>query len=161
MTPWIQEGKKYLGMREVPGSPTAPAISRWLSELKAWWNDDETPWCGTAVAAWMTASGIKPPKEWYRARAWASWGSPLMEPVAGAVVVFERTGGGHVGIVTGVDQQGRLMVLGGNQGNAVSIAPFDRSRVVAYRWPTERIDLLLGASLPVVGSNAASSKDEA
>lgn len=148
-------------MREVPGSPTAPFIARWLTELKAWWNDDETPWCGTAVAAWMNACSISRPKEWYRAKSWASWGSPLLEPVEGCVVVFERTGGGHVGLVVGVDKTGRLMVLGGNQGNAVCIAPFDRSRAIAYRWPTERIDLLLSASLPVLDSSQASSKNEA
>lgn len=28
------------------------------------------------------------------------------------------------------------MVLGGNQGNRVSIAPFDWTRAVAYVWPS-------------------------
>jgi hypothetical protein len=51
--------------------------------------------------------------------------------------VFSRDGGGgHIGIVMGQDAKGRLMVLGGNQGNKVSIAPFDRARVLGFRWPT-------------------------
>jgi uncharacterized protein (TIGR02594 family) len=105
----------------------------------------ETPWCGVAVAAWMRAAGIEPPPNWFRAKAWLAFGMPLSEPVAGCVVVFERPGGGHVGLVTGVDQIGRLLVLGGNQGNAVSEVPFARERVLGYRWPPNQIDLLARA----------------
>lgn len=43
------------------------------------------------------------------------------------------------------------MVLGGNQGDAVSIAPMDVARVVSYRWPPDEVDgwpQLLNADLP-------------
>ena len=156
---WLTAAQADIGLREVPGAPTAPRIVQWLRDLRAWWKDDETPWCGTACAAWMRAAGITPPKAWYRAREWATWGQPLTVPVLGCIVVFERQGGGHVGLVAGIDSAGRLMVLGGNQGNAVSIAPFDRSRVLAYRWPAGATDPQLPLSLMV--SSAASSSDEA
>jgi surface antigen len=42
---------------------------------------------------------------------------------------------GHVGFISGVNSDGSLQVLGGNQGNSVNITRFDRSRVLAYRWP--------------------------
>lgn len=156
---WLQRARCDLGLRELPGAPTAPRIAGWLQQLGAWWRDDETPWCGTAVAAWMTACGIAPPSTWYRARAWSDWGSRLVNPVTGCVVVFERVGGGHVGLVVGQDQRGRLLVLGGNQGDAVCIAPFDRSRVLAYRWPAGMPYSTTG--LPVIASAAASSSREA
>ncbi len=159
--PWLTEAKRHLGLREMPGAPTAPTIARWLQQLGAWWADDETPWCGTAVAAWMRACGFTPPKAWYRAKAWATWGDELQAPAPGAVVVFEREGGGHVGLVVGQDQLGRLLVLGGNQGNAVSIAPFDRRRAIAYRWPSEAFQPFPLPPLPTVASNAASSTNEA
>ena len=53
----------------------------------------------------------------------------------GCVVVFSRDGGGHVGFVVGLQQNGDLMVLGGNQSDAVNIRAFSRSRVSGYRWP--------------------------
>ena len=49
--------------------------------------------------------------------------------------MFSRDGGGHVGFAVGKDTAGRLLVLGGNQGNAVSIAAFDVARAIGYRWP--------------------------
>ena len=161
---WLTAARQYLGVAETPGRATTPVIRRWLLDLKAWWSDDETAWCGVAVAAWMREAGIDLPRHWYRARAWLEWGEVIMHPAVGAVVVFERAGGGHVGLVVGEDRQGRLMVLGGNQGNRVSIAPFDRSRVLGYRWPTSRIaDLYASVGpLPLLASTGQpSSSNEA
>ena len=49
----------------------------------------------------------------------------LNNPAYGCIVVFSRAGGGHVGFLVGKDKQGNLMILGGNQSNAVNIKPFD------------------------------------
>ena len=133
---WITEARIHIGTAEVPGPSTSPVIAGWLHRLRAWWADDETPWCGVFVAACIEACGLPLPKNWMRAKTWADWGRRLVLPVPGCIVVFERTGGGHVGFVVGVTAQGALLVLGGNQGNKVSIAPFDRSRVLAYVWPS-------------------------
>lgn len=132
---WVIVAEKDIGLTEIKGTGTAPKISRWLASLGAWWRDDEAPWCGVAMAAWMTACNIKPPKAWYRAKSWADWGLPLAEPIEGCVVVFTRTGGGHVGLVVGETALGNLLVLGGNQGDAVKVSAFKRDRVTAYRWP--------------------------
>lgn len=157
---WLAAARKYEGTREIPGKDTTPTIQRWLRTLRAWWSDDETPWCGTAVAAWMLEAGIqKLPTHWYRAKGWVGWGVTLTQPTVGCVVVFSRQGGGHVGLVVGVDRAGRLMVLGGNQGNRVCVAPFDPSRVISYQWPSEAE--IVVASLPVLTSTAASSTQEA
>jgi len=40
---------------------------------------------------------------------------------------------GHVGFFAGWGTDGRIMILGGNQGDTVSIAPFDVSRVLGIR----------------------------
>jgi len=150
---WLTRARAFVGLKEVPGKATAPLISKWLVMLKAWWRDDETPWCGVFVAAIMRLEGIDPPQRWYRARAWLDFGDVLRDPVLGCVVVFERGGAGHVGFVVGNDEAGRLMVLGGNQGNAVSIAPFDRSRVLGYRWPAG-LKAMVGP-LPFIASRGA------
>jgi uncharacterized protein (TIGR02594 family) len=111
------------------------------------------------MAEWMADCGIQAPASAFRARAWATWGQPLTVPILGCVAVFGRAGGGHVGLVAGEDARGRLMVLGGNQGDAVSIAPFDPARLLAYRWPAGATDAQL--PLPLMVSSAASSANEA
>lgn len=160
---WLKLARTFLGQREIPGAPTAPFIKAWLAKLHAWWTDDETPWCGVALAAWMDACGIDLPANWMRAKAWLEWGTPLRDPAVGCVVVFNRLGGGHVGLVVGRDVRGRLLVLGGNQGNAVCIAPFTMDRVAGYRWPPVAVPhpLTWLNNLPVVASSAASSTNEA
>lgn len=150
-----------LGLREIPGVRHAPKIQRWLAQMGAWWTDDETPWCGVAMDGWARSCDLKPPSAAFRARSWADWGTPLPYPARGAVVVFNRPGGAHVGIVVGRDQLGRLLVLGGNQGNAVSVAPFDTDRVVAYRLPPGQKAPNPGPRLPTIASSAPASTNEA
>ena len=107
--------------------------------------------CGTYVAHCLKSTGYEIPKYWMRAKDWAAWGKSVEKPTLGCVVVFERKGGGHVGFVVGTAENGDLMVLGGNQGNKVSVAPFDPSRAIAFRVPK---DFVAGLDdLPVLASN--------
>lgn len=63
-------------------------------------------------------------KEW---NAFVSAGSGSFDPKVGDVVVFKRDGGkGHVGIVTGVDANGTVTYVAGNDGDAVSARTFDK-----------------------------------
>jgi uncharacterized protein (TIGR02594 family) len=149
---WLIEAHLYIGQRKLPDVPVAPALARWLQRLGAQWGGDEVPWCGPVMAAWMQACDIPPARAWYRAKGWLDWGTPIPAPVVGAVVVFDRAGGGHVGLVVGKDPVGRLLVLGGNEGSAVSVLPFDRARVAGYRWPPGQ-RLPRPAPLPVIASS--------
>lgn len=160
MTVWLQEARRHVGLAEIPGKEHQPVIVGWLKDLGAWWSEDETPWCGTFVAHCMREAHITLPQHWYRAKGWLTWGQALALPIVGCVVVFERAGGGHVGLVVGRDQDGHLMVLGGNQGNRVSIAPFDMARVLAYRWPAG-LPEPSPAPLPLLASTGAVSSNEA
>jgi uncharacterized protein (TIGR02594 family) len=93
--------------------------------------------------------GLTPPPIAVRAKAWATWGQNIRpERIApGAVLVFERSGGGHVGFYVGEDKT-NYHVLGGNQGDRVSIMRLEKSRCIARRWPTGR---------PVIGGPKAMS----
>ena len=163
--PWIVEARRYVGMAEIPGKQHNPTIQNWLRTLKAWWSDDETPWCGTFVAYCCRIAGRSVPKDWFRALAWAEAGERLTAPAYGCIAVFNRAGGGHVGFVVGRDRVGNLMILGGNQGNKVSIAKFSKERVVAYVWPSVNGAKNQPAQdryrLPVLVSNGAFSNNEA
>jgi len=67
--------------------------------------------------------------------AWANWGQKS-NIAPGAVLVFKRQGGGHVGFYVGEDSSA-YHVLGGNQSDSVSIARIAKDRLVAVRWPKE------------------------
>lgn len=154
---WIDAGMAYLGTTEYPGAKSNPIILRfWQLARLSGIKDDMVPWCSGFACAIFEESGIRSPRS-DAAKSWLDWGFALTAPVTGCVVVFKRPGGYHVGVVLGQDKAGRLQVLGGNQGDKVSVAAFDRDRVVGYRWPTGHP---VPGGLPVV-AGAALSKSEA
>lgn len=132
---WLARARSYLGLREFPGAKHNSIILRWWNGL---FRDDETAWCGAFVQGTQTESGYAGIKNFAGARNWLAYGSALLAAKLGAIVVFSRPGSswsGHVGYVVGKDKAGNLMVLGGNQGDMVSIKPFKIDRVLGYRWP--------------------------
>ena len=140
---WMTAARSKLGTREKPG----PGVNAWIRSMwlglrgGAWfWNhygrdDTKLPWCGAFVAWAMQQAGHDYPARYASARAWADWGEPCGADL-GAVAVLTRNGGGHVGFVDAVSEDGRhIRLLGGNQGDAVSLAWFSAGRVLGYRRP--------------------------
>ena len=70
------------------------------------------------------------------ARSFASYGQRVSGPQVGAIAVMGRRGGGHVGIISGIDAQGNPIMISGNNGNRVREAPISSSRIYAYVMPT-------------------------
>lgn len=158
---WTAEARRHIGTREIPGAQHEAKIIQWWKAIKRGGiKTDEVSWCAAFVGGCLEAVGIVSSR-YESAKSYLAWGQPLPAPAYGCIVVFERDGGGHVGFVVGQDKSGRLLVLGGNQGNAVSIAPFDRSRVSGYRWPQAVAIPNLLDFLPMMASNTASSTNEA
>ncbi|WP_171334248.1 TIGR02594 family protein [Acinetobacter sp. CFCC 10889] len=170
---WVAVGRTRIGTHEVKGAKHSPLVlSMWDVSFKAtgqktWIKDDETAWCGGFIGYCFAQENNQVliehiPKDFYRAKSWANSGTALKKPAYGCVVVFSRTGGGHVGIVVGKDKHGNIMVLGGNQSDAVNIKPFSTSRVLAYRWcGTQKNPLASRYDLPVLDSNGKVSTNEA
>lgn len=113
--------------------------------------------CAAFVGAMLEEAGIVSTR-FESAKSYFEWGTLLTAPTYGCIVVFERNGGGHVGFVVGRDTSGRLLVLGGNQGDKVSIAPFKTDRVLGYRWP--KAIPFPGYSLTVAANNDPDSSNE-
>ena len=137
--PWMQQARAQIGAREVPGPKHNPLVLLWWRLIRRGGiKSDEVPWCSAFVGAMFEQVGMASTR-YESARSWLDWGRRLPEPAYGCVVVLARGpgqgAGGHVGFVAGADVRGRLLVLGGNQGDAVSIVAFDRARVLGYRWP--------------------------
>jgi uncharacterized protein (TIGR02594 family) len=136
---WLAYARRFVGLREIPGPRHEPRILAMAARVKNWLgiivNDDEVPWCGTFMAdVMLTGAGINPPRIAVRAMSWATWGVET-SPRLGAVLVFKRPGGGHVGLYVG-ETSTHYRVLGGNQSNAVTDnALIAKSRLVACRWP--------------------------
>ena len=155
---WIDEARKFIGLREVKGGQhNAEILQMWRDIKRGGIKDDETPWCAAFVGAMLERAGIRSSR-FESARSYLSWGMQLPEPVPGCVVVFTRDGGGHVGFVIGQDKAGNLLVLGGNQSDEVNVRAFPRSRVAGYRWPSDRP---LGATTLAVLAGAELSRAEA
>ena len=156
---WIVEARKYIGTKEVPGVKHSPLILSWWKKIKRGGiKSDEVPWCAAFVGAMLEESGLVSSR-FESAKSYLTWGERLSKPLYGCIVVFARNSGGHVGFVVGKDATGRLMVLGGNQGDKVSVVPFSVDRVAGYRWP--KAALFTGAELPLLASTAAASTNEA
>lgn len=116
-----------------------PRIIEYHATVPAAFLENEIPWCSSFVNWCMEQSGI-PGTDSAVARSWERWGKRLTEPKVGAVAVFWRetkaSGLGHVGFY--VEQSAtQVSVLGGNQGNRISIDKYPQARLLGYRWPKD------------------------
>jgi uncharacterized protein (TIGR02594 family) len=141
---WLKAARAKLGTKEAAGSANSPTILAWAKRLGTKvlgivYNADSVPWCGVFVAYCLQEDGIDPTPIAVRATSWSTWGQALRHErlAPGAVLVFKRPGGGHVGFYVGEDAKA-YHVLGGNQGDAVTIRRIAKDRCIARRWPTAR-----------------------
>lgn len=154
---WLAEARRNIGVREIKGSNHEPKILAWWKAIRRGGiKDDETPWCAAFVGGCLEAAGLTSSR-FESATSYETWGQYLSGPAYGCVVTFTRAGGGHVGFVVGESAAGDLMVLGGNQGDAVNIRAFSRARATAYRWPNG-VPLPSTSVLPVLTAERSTSE---
>lgn len=101
-------------------------------------NNDETPWCSSFVN-WVMKKAGKGGTNSAMAISWKKYGKKLDKPAYGAIAVIDWDGPGpgwkgHVGFVVG-KKGNNVMMLGGNQANAVNVKSFSTSKIVAYVVP--------------------------
>jgi uncharacterized protein (TIGR02594 family) len=142
---WYRRARQYIGTKEIAGRANNDVIMGFSRKVAtrfpslAWaasvFGSDEVPWCGAFVAYCLAEAGIEPDRQYPSALSWRDWGRPLGGPAVGAIAVKSRQGGGHVAFVAGRTREGRLAILGGNQGNMVKISPYARDAFTHYRWP--------------------------
>lgn len=162
----LVEALKHLGVREIVGNKHNPEILAWADELNpsagAWYDTDEKAWCGIYVGMCLKRSGRTPPAGFdvMRALKYAEWENEVArgKECIGDIAVFAREGGGHVGFLVAEDAL-TFHVIGGNQGNAVSIVPIRKSRCTAVVRPTYAT--FRPRRLPLITATGAVSKNEA
>lgn len=135
--PWFDIARTHLGTKEAPGAANNPQVLRWYAEAGVPQQSDEVPWCAAFVGSMLKEAGYKPSGS-LMARSYLEWGDELDKPRKGCIVVLKRGAppAGHIGFVESWTAA-TIRVLGGNQGNSVSIASFSRSSKLSYRWPKE------------------------
>jgi uncharacterized protein (TIGR02594 family) len=110
----VAEARRYIG-----GNPTSRA----------------SLWCARFMNMVLQREGYRGTGS-DMARSFASYGQRVSGPQVGAIAVMARRGGGHVGIISGIDAQGNPIMISGNNGNRVREAPVSRGRIYAYVMPT-------------------------
>lgn len=174
--PWMAIARHLLGAREISGSTDNPLIVEMfrLSGHKQV-KDDETPWCAAFVGACLALSGFGGTKR-LNARSYLDFGQRLSQPRPGCIVVLWRGSPdaetGHVGFFDHISN-GRIFLIGGNQGDAVSIQGYPAERLLGYRWPVDQTPIAESPLIPnilalqgavaaplVVAANTALSNDD-
>jgi len=110
----VSEARRYLG-----GNPTGRG----------------SLWCARFMNLVLQHSGYKGTGS-DMANSFAQYGQRISGPQVGAIAVMGRRGGGHVGIITGIDASGNPIMISGNNGNRVREAPISRGRIYTYVMPT-------------------------
>lgn len=138
---------RFVGMKETPGVASNPQIVAMLRLDAAWPGDEEVAWC-SAFANWIAWMLRLPRSHSLAARSWLTVGTPI-KTLADAqmgfdVVILKRGKGtqpgpqvinapGHVAFFAGYAGGATVMLLGGNQSDGVTVAPFSVDDVLGVR----------------------------
>jgi uncharacterized protein (TIGR02594 family) len=110
----VAEARRYIG-----GNPTGRA----------------SLWCARFMNMVLQRSGHRGTGS-DMALSFAHYGQRISGPQVGAIAVMGRRGGGHVGVVSGIDANGNPILVSGNNRNRVVEAPISRGRIFEYVMPT-------------------------
>jgi uncharacterized protein (TIGR02594 family) len=135
---------RFVGIKEIAGTLDNPLILAMLKLDNNWPQHDETPWC-SAFPNFICFMLRLPRSKDLSARSWLTVGRTLIGKelkVGFDIVILSRDDAanpdaGHVGFYAGMDEYGaaatQIHLLGGNQGDAVSVMPFPTNRIIGLR----------------------------
>lgn len=157
----LVEAYKLLGVRETLGKDNNPTILDWSEKLglKKTYTADEIPWCGLFMAYVCHLAGKPGVVNPLWARNWTNWGTKKETAMLGDILVFSRGSGGHVGIYVGEDDKA-YHVLGGNQGDAVSVVRITKVRCIGIRRTDWKIAQPSNVRVIKLGAEGVISNDE-
>lgn len=175
---WLEAGLALIGTKEGSGSSDNRNIIQWAKDeggdISTDYTHDSIPWCALFANHILTKVGLPGTETLWaldfnsdamKRRLGHGWPAvKLIGPAVGAFAPMTRNGGGHITVVSGKDQSGNIMGLGGNQSDAVTNVPFANSRFnQGFWWPKDvPLPKNIGLrSLPVVRSDGRLSTREA
>lgn len=139
--------QRFIGIAEAPGAASNPHVLSMLRLDQTWPVADDVAWCSAFAnyVAWLLRL---PRSKALNARSWLGVGKPVLldDALIGNDVVILKRGPvpqpgpevlnapGHVGFFAGRDPgSGTFLLLGGNQGDKVSLASFKVADVLGVR----------------------------
>ena len=133
----LKTALSQIGIKEIRGAKDNPEVLKYFnalgfngSKLK-----DETSWCA-AFINWCLKQACLQYQNTLTARSFLKIGEVVTVPRIGDIVVFWRESKtswkGHVALYIREDED-FIYCLGGNQGNEVKIARYQKHRVLGYR----------------------------
>jgi uncharacterized protein (TIGR02594 family) len=160
----LVEAIKHFGELEHTGKGSNPNIMGWAKEVgvSGWYADDDVPWCGLFVGVVVKRAGYKVKADLLSALSWALFGEdvPKGREMLWDILVFKRSGGGHVCFYVG-ETDTAFLVFGGNQSNAVGFAWVAKDRLVACRRPLYKIGEPPNVRKVLLTQDGVLSKNEA
>jgi uncharacterized protein (TIGR02594 family) len=143
--PVTEKPKKVVLSRAAKASFAKSEVSSdLLNEANRWIGTNPTGWSRVWCARFMNfvlkRTGYAETGS-DAASSFASYGRRVWGPMVGAIAVMSRgKNGGHVGVVTGVAEDGKIIVVSGNHkstgnGRVVGVGHYPPSRIYSYRMP--------------------------
>lgn len=136
---WLKAAFDDLGLKERPGRGSNPRVVQMYAEAgHPEIRDDAVAWCAAAMGAWLARGNLKGTGS-LAARSYLAYGQklPTAKIPRGAILVFRRGASswqGHVCICL-EDQGNILVVIGGNQSDAVTVTRYSKAALLGARWP--------------------------
>lgn len=158
----LVEAYKLLGVKETLGKESNPTLLKWADKLglKNSYVNDDIPWCGLFVAYACYMAGKPSVINPLWARNWLNFGTKEKVAMLGDILVFSRgANSGHVGIYVGEDDS-CYHVLGGNQGDMVSIVRIVKARLLGIRRTAWSISQPEGVRVIKLNGNGIVSENE-
>lgn len=159
---WLVLAEALNGLKEGKGAANNADVVRLFADAGfAGIKQDSVAWCAAFVNAMLERAGHRGSRS-LAARSFEGWGVGLKEPALGCIATKKRgtsSWQGHTFFVVGANGT-QVFGLGGNQADAVNVAAFKRSDIVAYRWPAD-VPLPASTGLPTTIAGARAGVSEA
>ncbi|WP_075340565.1 TIGR02594 family protein [Tenacibaculum agarivorans] len=137
MSKLISIALSQYGVKEVKGSKDHPQIINYFTSMgfDRMKYRNELTW-SSAFANWVANEAGYEASKGLSARSWLTVGTSTDAPKQGDVVVlwkrYPSSDEGHVGFLV-KESKRYVYLIGGNQGNSVSIKAYPKSRILDYR----------------------------
>lgn len=126
----------YYGLKEVYKGIVSNTILQWIRQYFPASKNNDIPYCSIALIEVFKVFGLYNRKLTPAAISWLNVGDIVSLDTAqtGDIVVLERVGGNHVGLLIRYSKlQNTVYILGFNQNNECNITPFNINLIKGIR----------------------------
>lgn len=148
----IQTASTVMGMDE---NAQNAALREYMANGGVNLDPAKTAWCAAFVNGTLGHAGVSGTSS-NMARSFLDWGNDASaDPQVGDVIVLKRGKPpfGHVGFIAGVNEDGSFKVLGGNQGDSVSVSNYSGDKVLGIRRAAGTGSATPGGGAPATSPN--------